>query len=395
MVSRPSGVLARYGRRGVIVAGFAVALMAQSVTATSYQDIATLLSGRDGAGDGQWRTHMLNSAAGSVHSAEVRFGTDAMVTGSIAGRPAGMETPMGTVAFETGKSAMPATPDEERINRSEKTGRLLSVAPVAPPKSFSAGSVLERQSNLIAPQREKGVEMAFARPQLKDEPMEIAMAFHSRKPPAAIAPDMPVMVASLVTNAVPDVLATAYAPPAPDFARVSPFASLLKKDDPSARGRFVPPVEKDDHSWASKPLPAHVFSKREQKCLAEGIYFEARGESAKGQAAVAQVILNRVRNPTYPNSICGVVYQNKHWRNRCQFSFACDGIRDRVSSPRHWQLAVDLAMATTAGKIWLDQVGSSTHYHATYVNPRWAHSMKRVGKIGLHIFYRTYGGGWS
>ena len=107
------------------------------------------------------------------------------------------------------------------------------------------------------------------------------------------------------------------------------------------------------------------------------------------------MILNRVRNPAFPDSICGVVYQNRHWRNRCQFSFACDGIRDRITEPRQWRLAQDIAMAATAGKIWLDEIGSSTHYHATYVNPRWARSMKRLTRIGLHIFYRTYGGGWS
>ena len=115
----------------------------------------------------------------------------------------------------------------------------------------------------------------------------------------------------------------------------------------------------------------------------------------KGQAAVAQVILNRVRNPTYPNSVCGVVYQNDSWRNRCQFSFACDGIRDRISSPSHWRVAQDIAMAVTAGKIFIPEVGSSTHYHATYVAPRWAHAMKKMKKIGLHVFYRTYGGGWN
>jgi spore germination cell wall hydrolase CwlJ-like protein len=87
--------------------------------------------------------------------------------------------------------------------------------------------------------------------------------------------------------------------------------------------------------------------------------------------------------------------RTKSWRNRCQFSFACDGIKDRVRSPKHWDMAEEIALATTAGKIWLDQVGSSTHYHATYVRPPWAKRMRKVGKIGLHIFYVTYGGGWS
>ncbi|MFN7104371.1 MAG: cell wall hydrolase, partial [Pseudorhizobium sp.] len=81
--------------------------------------------------------------------------------------------------------------------------------------------------------------------------------------------------------------------------------------------------------------------------------------------------------------------------NRCQFSFACDNIRDRVRSEQHWKIARDVGMAVTAGKIWLDEVGSSTHYHAVYVRPGWAKTMKKVGRIGLHVFYRTYGGGWS
>jgi spore germination cell wall hydrolase CwlJ-like protein len=110
---------------------------------------------------------------------------------------------------------------------------------------------------------------------------------------------------------------------------------------------------------------------------------------------VAQVILNRVRNPSYPDTICGVVYQNKKWRNECQFSFACDNIPDIIWSRARWLTAKDVAMAVTAGKIWLPEVGSATHYHATYVKPDWAPTMKKVAKIGLHIFYRTYGGGWS
>ena len=172
----------------------------------------------------------------------------------------------------------------------------------------------------------------------------------------------------------------------------SPFSAVLSEEQPI---NIIPRLNKGDHSWAANPLPKRVFSEREQACLARGIYFEARGEPVRGQAAVAQVILNRVRNPHYPDTICGVVYQNKTWRNRCQFSFACDRIRDNVKDKRLWDIAKHVAGETTAGRIWLPQVGSSTHYHATYVRPRWAGRMKKVGRIGLHIFYRTYGGGWS
>jgi spore germination cell wall hydrolase CwlJ-like protein len=149
------------------------------------------------------------------------------------------------------------------------------------------------------------------------------------------------------------------------------------------------------HSWAMNPLPEDVHDDDQQLCLARAIYFEARGESPVGQAAVAQVVLNRVKNPAYPKTICGVVYQNRNWRNRCQFSFACDGKAERIRAQTAWNRAKDLARDVTNGKVWLRSVGDSTHYHATYVSPRWARLMKRTDRIGRHIFYRTHGGGWS
>ena len=111
---------------------------------------------------------------------------------------------------------------------------------------------------------------------------------------------------------------------------------------------------------------------------------------------MAQVVINRLKNPAYPSTICGVVYQNRKMRNRCQFSFACDGIRDVVRPGAAWNTAQEIARKVVYGEAeWLAYVGSATHYHATYVRPRWAHSMKRMKKIGHHIFYKTYGGGWS
>jgi len=204
---------------------------------------------------------------------------------------------------------------------------------------------------------------------------------------------VPKFLAALVTNETPDILALGYAPITQSSSSTA-FDSILTERG-SNQGRFIPPIGARDHAWAANPLPPAAFTPKEQKCLAEAIYFEARSEKLKGQAAVAQVVLNRVRNPAYPSSICDVVYQNANWRNRCQFSFACDGKRHKVRENKHWRIAQDIAKAVTAGQIWLPEVGSSTHYHAVYVNPRWARSMYRLGKIGLHIFYRTKGGGWS
>ena len=111
--------------------------------------------------------------------------------------------------------------------------------------------------------------------------------------------------------------------------------------------------------------------------------------------AVAQVVLNRVKNPSYPDSICGVVYQNRHKRNRCQFSFACDGIKDKIASPAAWSTAQRLSREVLNGSRYSKMVDASTHYHATYVNPRWAKAMAKRGQVGLHIFYKTYAGGWN
>jgi spore germination cell wall hydrolase CwlJ-like protein len=129
------------------------------------------------------------------------------------------------------------------------------------------------------------------------------------------------------------------------------------------------------------------FEERERRCLAIAIYFEARGEPVRGQVAVGQVILNRVRSPNFPETICGVVYQGQMQKG-CQFSFTCDGRTDIPRNDNQWALAQDIARQITAGELWLPEVGYSTFYHANYVSPRWAGSMSQIDKIGRHIFYK-------
>lgn len=382
---------AREGRRSFLapaIVGLGIWLGFPTVAA--YQDMTSLVSGLEGRNT-RWSSYVEKAAAGSVHAAEMPF-VDGIVTGPISG--AGVKIAgVGTVSFRGKKFGASDLPDEDRVVRVDKKGRIINVTRVAPPKNFTAGSVFERTSSLLRPALDSSLKMTFAKPDIRGKEVEIAAAFHAKETKRQ-ASGVPAMLASLVNNDKPDILATAYAPAEPDYAKASPFEALLRDED-EASGRFIPPMGKGDHRWLQNPLPASVFSKAEQACLANGIYFEARGESVRGQAAVAQVILNRVRNPAYPGSICGVVYQNDGWFNRCQFSFACDGIKDRVTSPSHYKTAQDVAMAVTAGKIFIPEVGSSTHYYANYVNPGWARGMKKMTKIGLHIFYRTYGGGWS
>jgi spore germination cell wall hydrolase CwlJ-like protein len=129
------------------------------------------------------------------------------------------------------------------------------------------------------------------------------------------------------------------------------------------------------------------FETRERRCLATAIYFEARGEPTRGQIAVGQVILNRVRSPQFPETICGVVYQGQ-MAPGCQFSFACDGKTDNPKPGAQWDLAQSLSRKITSGQVWLAEVGYSTYYHANYVSPGWVGDMSKIDSIGRHIFYK-------
>lgn len=138
----------------------------------------------------------------------------------------------------------------------------------------------------------------------------------------------------------------------------------------------------------SEALKAKAVSAQDETCLAEAIYFEARGEPDHGQKAVAQVIVNRAGSGDYPASICGVVYQNQHKRNACQFSFACDGKPEVRNEAAAWHKAKRIAKAVASGVDRPADLLLATHYHATYVKPRWARKMKRLSTIGRHVFYR-------
>lgn len=129
-----------------------------------------------------------------------------------------------------------------------------------------------------------------------------------------------------------------------------------------------------------------VAARRDLECLTEAVYFEARGETGAGQAAVAQVVLNRVKHPAFPKTVCGVVYQGAKSRG-CQFSFACDGRTEHASEGLAWRRARQVAARALAGVV-APQVGSATHFHAAAVQPSWGPGLRRVAQVGLHVFYR-------
>ena len=152
-----------------------------------------------------------------------------------------------------------------------------------------------------------------------------------------------------------------------------------RSDDPAERFRFAGDA---------------VSKLRAIDCLSQAIYYEAVSEGVDGGRAVAQVVLNRVRHPGYPNSVCGVVYQGSNRPTGCQFSFTCDGSLARIPDSYLWARSRLIAAEALAGKVF-GPVGHATYYHANYVLPYWADSLDKVAVIGRHIFYRLRGGNGS
>jgi len=169
------------------------------------------------------------------------------------------------------------------------------------------------------------------------------------------------------------------------------LSALEGADNDTGAGESV--AGKDDVSRLQTPAQRLGLEgrarARAEKCLADAVYFEARGEVRKGQEAVAQVVMNRVFSGYYPHDVCGVVYQNAHRHLACQFTFACEG-KDlsRIDEPDMWEQAKAIAKDTLDGRIWLAEVGHATHYHAYWVHPSWVHEMTRLFKLGVHTFYR-------
>ena len=150
-------------------------------------------------------------------------------------------------------------------------------------------------------------------------------------------------------------------------------------------------------SLTAAPVAAQPFrlggaleASRDLDCLTQAVYYEARGEGRDGMRAVAQVVLNRVRHPAFPKSVCGVVFQGAGRKTGCQFSFTCNGSMNARVNRGAWDRARSVASSALSGSVFGD-VGNATHFHTTAVSPQWRHSLIRVNQVGAHLFYR-FGG---
>ncbi|HEX9954587.1 MAG TPA: cell wall hydrolase [Allosphingosinicella sp.] len=190
------------------------------------------------------------------------------------------------------------------------------------------------------------------------------------------------------TRASAQVNAQPVAAPNPDF-----LETALEKVDPDAAvsiNASIPLADLPNPRAASIVFRAGgpVDQVRALQCLSEAIYYEARSESEDGQRAVAQVVLNRVRHPSWPSSVCGVVYQGPmRAGGGCQFTFTCDGSLSAVPNGFGWARARRIAAEALAGKVFAP-VGHATHYHTHQVLPSWAYKLAKVAVIGSHNFYR-------
>ena len=172
--------------------------------------------------------------------------------------------------------------------------------------------------------------------------------------------------------------------PTLDFGPGGLDALRLNAATPSVSGQLRPA-----RPFAFRPASAED-RRRAQRCLTQAIYYEAALEPTEGQEAVAQVILNRVRDPNYANSVCGVVFEGAERSTGCQFSFTCDGALSQAPVAWAWDRARKVAERALAGHV-SQQVGTATHYHADYVHPWWAPTLNKLTQIGAHIFYRWKG----
>lgn len=177
----------------------------------------------------------------------------------------------------------------------------------------------------------------------------------------------------------------------------SDFAARLEQSDPAPLGvtaaslMLRPQLGPDGGSLSGNlgfASNGALDGARDLDCLTQAVYYEARGETPRGQAAVAQVVLNRVRHPAFPKTICAVVFQGAGLgKADCQFSFVCDGSMRAPREDDAWDRAQHIAARALSGAVMAD-VGPATHFHATRLEPQWGDGLVRVTTVGLHVFYK-------
>ncbi|MDO9058595.1 MAG: cell wall hydrolase [Bradyrhizobium sp.] len=425
--------------------GLGLCIFALIPTELGYQDIASLLARQPGVAE-RWQKRV-SSAASNIQLATYSFGRPigTATPQTVSYRLARLDNQGIDITGSVTRNPIVQAPpryqvsDFPRVDRTLKGDRLVTVTPEATSPAPTGGApAWEDPSTSNA--SVKGAKTADAVPVAEPARLDPELAAALSAPPLAhydVA--MSLEAQPLDELKAPSSAVAAVAPaPARDhfsFKTSSLFfgssslgsAESMERWQPGEEPMIVLPQAPDPDLkvMASLPPPADEPSKvvesgesiaakgevnadnqraktpaerlglldeksraKSEKCLTEVIYFEARGEAVRGQIAVAQVELNRAFSGKYPETVCGVVYQNKHRHLACQFTFACDNNPDVVKEPDMWERAKKIAKAMLDGQLWLPEVAKSTHYHAYWVRPSWVSEMKKMYKTGVHTFYR-------
>jgi spore germination cell wall hydrolase CwlJ-like protein len=421
--------------------GLGLCLFALAPTEVGYQDIASLLARQPGVAE-RWQKRVF-SAASTIQVATYSFGRPigTSTPQTVTYRLASLDNQGIDITGSVTRNPIVQPPpryqasDFPKVDRTLKGDRLVTAAPEAPTSPPAEGApASEDPSTSNASVRGAKTAAVPAKEGAALDP-ELQEALHA--PPLAqydvsmsleaqplddlkIAPDavaLPlepapshdgfnVKTASLFFGSSslggsvesmerwqPGEEPSIVALPDPDMKVMASLPSAA--DEPAKAGESIAAkgqVNSDNQHAKTPAERLGLFDEKtrakSEKCLAEAVYFEARGEAVRGQIAVAQVVMNRTFSGFYPNTVCGVVYQNKHHHMACQFTFACDNNPDVVTEPEMWERAKKIAKAMLDGQIWLPEVDKSTHYHAYYVRPSWVNEMKKMYRFGVHTFYR-------
>ncbi|KYK48690.1 hydrolase [Bradyrhizobium liaoningense] len=426
--------------------GIGLCIFALMPRETGYQDIASLLARQPGVAE-RWQKQVF-SAASSIQLATYSFsrpiGTSAPQSAMVRLASLDGRDVTGAISRNPALQAPPRyqASDFPKVDRSLKGDRLATVAPTQGPETVAPAAEPAQEDPATSNRSVFGAKTAEL-PQAMSP--ESAAVLDPELQEALRAPPLPQYSNPPQASDAARALATAplealkRAPAAPGPAR-DPFAvktsslffgssslggnlepieswqpgaePLIVMPDPDMKvtaslsppsvgisreiegGESVAPKGEvnADNQRARSPAERLALDDKSraksEKCLAEAVYFESRGEAVRGQMAVAQVVMNRVFSGKYPETVCGVVYQNKYRHFACQFTFACDNNPDVIREPEMWERAKKISKAMLDGQIWLPEVGKSTHYHAYWVRPSWVAEMKKLYKTGVHTFYR-------
>jgi spore germination cell wall hydrolase CwlJ-like protein len=419
--------------------GLGLCIFGLMPTQIGYQDIASLLARQPGVAE-RWQKRVF-SGVGTIEVATYSLGfpigtsSPQLATFQLAS----LENKRSDITGSISRNPVLQPPryqasDFPKVDRTLKGDRLVTTPPETAPPANAAPSVEDPSTSNASV---FGAKTSAVTPPADRAPLDPELAEALNAPPlpqydiSMSLEAQPLDDLKLVPDATPGMLGSAptrdgfsvktaslffgsysLGAPAENIARWQPGEEpLIVMPDPDMKMTALPstadqPSKTDsgesvapkgevnaDNQHAKTPAERlGLFDEKSraksEKCLAEAVYFEARGEAVRGQIAVAQVVMNRTFSGYYPNTVCGVVYQNKYHHMACQFTFACDNNPDVVTEPDMWDRAKKIAKAMLDGQLWLPEVAKSTHYHAYWVHPSWVNEMKKMYKFGVHTFYR-------